>query len=447
MRRVLFVSFFFPPSNVVGAIRASKLAKYLPVHGWEPTVLTVDRFVSRPDTLAMELPAPHIVRAPFWDPVGALLARKRSSGSASAANPASTAGLGPGPGLARGWLTALARSLPGVTTMHVPDRAFPWYGPAVGVGLRILRARRYDALLSTSPPPTAHLVAATLSGLTGVPWVADYRDLWSGNHATSLGPVRRRIEQEIERRCLSGASAIVSVSNPFGEGIGRLHGRRVQVVSNGFDPAEVVEPTPAAVIAPAPVDGGPLTLTYTGAIYSEYQDPAPLLAGIARLRDRGALAPGELMTHFYGSDQGPLPALVAQYGVGDFVRCHGFVPRAEAVAAQRVADALVVLDWNAPEERGVLPLKALEYLQARRPILVVGTRRDALLVRLLGEARVGTHCTSAREVAATLAAWIAQRKTSRTGRLPYAGDPEVIDRYSWPRLAGDYAALLTAVAR
>lgn len=376
-------------------------------------------------------------------PVGALLARKRSSGTAPPATPASAAG----PGLARDWLTALARSLPGVTTMHVPDRAFPWYGPAVGVGLRVLRARRYDAILSTSPPPTAHLVAATLSGLTGVPWVADYRDLWSGNHATALGPVRRRLEQEIERRCLSGASAIVSVSDPFGARIGRLHGRRVEVVTNGFDPAEVDEPARAETPTSSLVDARPLTLAYTGAIYSEYQDPAPLLAGIARLRDREALAPGDLMTHFYGSDQGPLPALVAQYGVGDFVRCHGFVPRDAAVAAQRAADALVVLDWNAPQERGVLPLKALEYLQARRPILVVGARRDALLVRLLGEARVGTHCTSAQEVATTLAAWLAQHKTSRTGRLHYAGDPDVIDRYSWPRLARDYAALLAAVAR
>lgn len=445
MRRVLLVSFFFPPSNVVGAVRAAKLARYLPAQGWEPTVLTVDRFGSRPATLALESPVPRIVRAPFVDPVGAVLSRRCSApgvtATAAAPGEATTAAAPPASPL-RGRLMELARSLPGVTTMHVPDRAFPWYGPAVGMGLRTLEAQPYDAILSTAPPPTAHLVASTLAGLTAVPWIADYRDLWSGNHATALSGPRRRMERRIERWVLSRAAALVSVSGPFAEAIGRLHGRRVEVVTNGFDPAEAEEAAHFAETGAG--KDGPLTLTYTGAVYDGFQDPGPLLEGIALLRDRQGLAPGELAVRFYGSDQERLPAAIAHHGVGDFVRCHGFVPRAEAVASQHAAHALVVLDWNAPEERGVLPLKALEYLQARKPILITGARPDSLLVRLLREAGVGSHCATAADVATTLTAWLLQHRTR--GRLDYVGDPEVIERYSWSRLAGDYAGLLAAVS-
>jgi len=431
MRRVLLVSFFFPPSSVVGAVRATKLARYLPAHGWEPTVLTVDRFVSRPATLGLDEPAPRVVRARFPDPVGAILARRRTGGRPAAA----TAGA-PGTGALGGLVTGLARNLPGVTTVHLPDRALPWYGPAVVAGLSALRHAPFDVILSTAPPPTAHLVAATLARLTGIPWVADYRDLWSGNLAATMGPVRRRVEAALERRVVAGARTLVTVSAPVAEALERLHGLPARVVTNGFDPAE------GAVPALAPE--GRFTLTYTGSMYAKWHDPAPLLAGIALVRDREGLTPADLRVRFYGSEHEPLPPLVERYGVSDFVRLHGLVPRAEAVARQRVADALLVLGWNTPSDQGMLTLKALEYLQARRPILLVGGGADSELSRLLTEARVGTYCGSAEEVAATLAGWIDTRRTR--GRVGFTGDPEVIARYSWERLAGDFAVVLEAAA-
>lgn len=431
MRRVLIVSFFFPPSNVVGAVRASKLAKYLPAHDWEPTVLTVDRFLSRPDTLALEAPAPHIVRARFADPVGALLARRRDGGRPAAAAPSASRALG-----LRGRVTKLARSLPGITSVHVPDRAMPWYAPAVVAGLAALRETPFDAILSTAPPPTAHLVAATLSGLTRVPWVADYRDLWSGNPSTAQGPAWRLLELELERRVLQRAHTLVTVSEPLSEALTRLHGKPTRVVTNGFDAAEGAVPDLATEDR--------FTLTYTGSIYADWHNPEPLLAGIAQLRDRRGLTPAELQVRFYGSEHEMLPPLLARYDVAEFVKLHGLVPRAEAVARQRVADALLVLGWNASTDQGMLTLKALEYLGASRPILLVGGDADSPLARLLTEARVGTVCSSAQNVATTLADWIDARQTR--GRRDFAGDPAVIARYGWDRLAGDYAEVLATAS-
>lgn len=418
MRRVLLVSFFFPPTSVVGAIRAAKLAKYLPQHGWAPTVLTVDRFVSRPQTMAIEEPSPKIVRARFVDPVGAIVARRRGE-SRRPALPKQTAIS------FLGRLRGLARDLPGINVVHVPDRAISWYPAAVKAGLRALETESYDAILSTSPPPTAHLVAASLARKSGVGWVADLRDLWSTNAAVDLPPWLTGVEGWIERRVLRHARSLVTVTPVWAKQLEAMHGKRTQVITNGFDPEE----TPSA---PPPMLPR-MTLTYTGAIYAKHQDSEPLFEGIARLRQRRRITADELVLRFYGSEHEQLPPLVERYHLGDLVELHGLVSREEALARQRESAALVVFEWNSAKERGWFPLKSFEYLPTRRPVLVIGYHDEGLLSELMTETKTGEICTSAEAVATTLDRWL--DVFQEQGCLPAVGEERVIAQYSWPRLA------------
>jgi len=449
MRRVLFVAAFFPPINAVGSIRPAKIAKYLPEHGWEPTVLTVDRFVSRPATMPLEIPAERVVRARFIDPLGWGIRAARGDAGPSAAvaagssRDASTGAAADGPtrgsastgAIVRRRIYDMARRLLPVNAVRVPDRLMTWYPWAVRRGRQVLAGGGFDALLSTSPPPTAQLVAAALARRSGLPWVADMRDPWTTDLTQRRREPWQSLEAALERRTMGRATTVVTVSAILAEAFARRFGRPCLSIPNGFD-AELAE-------APSPSPLPNLTLTYTGSVYAGLQDPAPLLVALRTLRASGRLDPSQLTLRVYGNDRGDLPALAAAHEVADFVVFHDAVPHPEAMARQREGHALLHLGFPDPAMAGYYSLKIFEYLQAQRPILALG-RAGGIVDRLLRECGVGRVLETADEVAAQLMAW--QCELAATGTLAYHGDRDAILRYHFRQLAGEFARVLEAAA-
>lgn len=435
MRRVLFVAAFFPPINAVGSIRPAKIAKYLPEHGWEPTVLTVDRFVSRPATMPLEIPVARVVRARFVDPLGLGIraARGDAGPSAAAADGIAEGQRAPARHAIRRRVYDLARRLVPVNAVRVPDRLMPWYPAAVRQGGRLLAGGGFDALLSTSPPPTAQLVASTLAHRSGLPWVADMRDPWTTDLTQRRREPWQSLEAALERRTMGRATTIVTVSEILADAFAARFGRPCLSIPNGFD-ADLPD-------APAPSPLGHLTITYTGSVYTGLQDPTPLLAALATLRASGQLDPGQLTLRVYGNDRGDLPALAAAHGVADFIAFHDAVPHPEAMLRQREGHALLHLGFPDPAMAGYYSLKVFEYLQAQRPFLALG-RAGGIVDRLLRECGVGRVLETADEVAAQLVAW--RDELAATGTLSYHGHRDAILRYHFRQLAGAFARALDA---
>jgi hypothetical protein len=175
-KRVLIVAYYFPQGPAVGAPRLSFLARYLPEFGWEPTVLTKRESVEPVNARVVAVP----------DAFERFLQPSQ-------------------PGKSQG-LRAIAHAL-----FMFPDRAAGWIPAAVGVGLRLTRKERFDAVLSTSPPPSSHLVAYAIAHTRGLPWIADYHDLWCGNPDAAKGPMRTRLETWLERAIRRRAHAITAV--------------------------------------------------------------------------------------------------------------------------------------------------------------------------------------------------------------------------------------------
>jgi hypothetical protein len=159
----------------VGALRLSFLARYLPEFGWEPTVLTKRESVE-PGSVRVVAVRDAFER--FLQP--------------------SQPGKFPG-------LRAIAHAV-----VMFPDSAAGWIPFAVAAGLRLTRKERFDAVLSTSPPPSAHLVACAIAQRRGLPWIADYHDLWCGNPNAAKGPMRSRLETWLERAIRRRAHAITA---------------------------------------------------------------------------------------------------------------------------------------------------------------------------------------------------------------------------------------------
>ncbi len=435
-------------------MRPGRFVKYLPEHGWETRVLTVDRFRTRAAT--MELPGIEhaITRVWFPDIVGLGIRAMRRGGIVPGVTSARTSTADTvSPGLTDRWRQRLQQSIRELLPFNVlrlPDRALPWFVPAVAAGLRELSKQPYDAIFTTSGPPTSNLVGATLARISGLPWVADFRDLWTGNHAMQRAQPWQGLEETFERRVLSGASALITVSPELAHSLHAMHQLPTHVVTNGFDdvPAQDSRPVEAhggrRRKAPGQPDQPPrLDLLYVGTIYPGLQDPSPLLAALADLKDRGRVSPDGLAVSFLGSDSGYLNPLIERYGLRALVRCEPQVPQSEAVRRQLKASALVTINWSDPAFQGIYGLKIFEYLNARRPILSIGPAQG-VVTELLRATRTGDTLQTPSEIASQLERWLDELQTR--GELTYEGVSEEIDRFHYRNLAGQVARILDSVS-
>ena len=354
--RVLVVAYYFPPSGGAGVQRPLKWVRYFPAAGVRPVVLTVRAGAYPhldPAMLAEVPPGVEVVRTAAPDPF-ALYGRAtgRSRGEAVAAR-TGTVGASERPAeRAARWLRA---------NVFVPDARVGWVPFAVARALRLHRRAPFDAVLTTGPPHSAHLVGLALRR-AGLPWLADFRDPWTQIHYTgALGRTRAagRLDRALERAVLRAADAVVTVSEPLRRDLLALVPEaRVSVVRNGFDPADFAgEPPPAA--------DGRFELTYVGSLYAV---PHALLDAAARLR--GAMP--ALRLRFVGSVPDGFAAAVEARGLGGIVAAEPAVPHADAVGAMRRAALLllVVEPWS--YAAGVVPGKTFEYLASRRPTLGLG---------------------------------------------------------------------------
>jgi hypothetical protein len=437
MRRVGLVAYWYPPRQAAGALRAAALARYLPAFGWQPVVVTVRPRSSLhlPPGAAVtdDVPAPALATTDrAWH--GLAAAAVEALRGADALAPLTTE-------------NALAGGRPHARAAHwiyrhvlsFPDDTWPWLVDRRSVA-RVFAAHGVEAIVSTSPPPTAHLVAAAAARRLRVPWVADYRDPWSQRSAWRRAWPLAGVEARLERHTLSRAAHVVTVSEPIAANLRRLLGRPVSVVPNGFDPAD----RGLAAADPLPIAADRFTLLHTGTLTHTSRDPGILFAALAALVERGHLPIGALEVWFVGRHlEVARRAAAAWPTLAPALHVVGAVPRAAALEAQRRATALVVLGSPDRAYDGDVPTKAFEYLDAGRPILAITSPRSALAA-LLTETGGGRTAASAADVEAALGDWLAVWK--RLGHVPASSDPQAVARYQRRRLTGEFARVLDGVA-
>ncbi len=436
MRKVLFVSFLFPPTNSIAATRAGKLAKYLPDFGWEPLVLTADNVKWWPHTMPLEMPEQRVFRTPYFSLAWAVSQNTMSNVPAESERPAANR--------KRYSHTVLKRTALGLFRLPAFQMLFAdpigWYPSAVRKGCELISTYKIDAIFSSYAPSTSHLIASRLQRTTGLPWIAEFRDPWSHNHNVSRNGLSLQLEEKIERRVVKNASLLVAVSEPMAEQLEALHGKEAIVIHNGFDQADYVESVPPTQ---------KFTITYTGNVDPGGRlNPTPLLEAIKELHLDGRLSPNDFELRFYGgrSLATIIPA-IERFGLEGAVTVYGFVPFAECVRRQKESTALLLLKWNDPSRQGIYTGKVFEYLGALRPVIAVGSCSDAPLDELLTKSGMGVTPRTVGEIKALLSTWLEEFK--RSGRIVSHFQPDVdfISRFTRTKQAQILAQALDGVSR
>jgi glycosyltransferase involved in cell wall biosynthesis len=340
--KVLLVTRHFPPDSGGGVQRPLKFATHLPALGIETHVLAPDVTGSAPEDAELELPTQawiHRVRyvGPRADRPSERLLAKR--------------------GVARlGTQAALfGRKL------LVPDENVPWSTFALPVAIRLVRREGIDVVLTTSPPPSLHLLGATVKRTTAAAWVADLRDpLTSHPHRRGYESQLARLKETavggVGRLVASQADAIVAASDAIAEEVRALGPKgRVATIANGCDFDDFAGLEHHA--------SNRLRITHAGHFHGK-RDPKPFLRALA---DSGL---EDVVARFAGDFRAADREYAEALGLGDRIELLGSMSRRRSLELQRDSEALLLLiPESGGRGRGVLTGKIFEYLAAERPIL------------------------------------------------------------------------------
>lgn len=419
MRKVFLVAFFHPFTAVRGgSFRVLPLVKYLHEFDWQPVVLTAP-LRERPSVTG------EVVETGYRETLGLWkrLFRIRTTDDVKTQIKQRfgvTAGRS-----TLDYLLSFAGEL-----FYYPDSYKGWRDFAVARGSELLKEQKFDAILSCHPA-TSHVIASELKSRSGLPWLADLPDLWSQNHNYSYSRWRRKRDARLELATLSRADAMVTVSEPWAEKLRTLHkGKTVYSVTHGFDLGQVNDP-------PAPLTEK-FTITYTGTIYPEGEDPAKLLMALSRLITDGVLDVNKVEVRFYGIKRDWLDEEIKKWRLEGIVKQYGMLTPNEARMKQRESQLLLLLKWEDPAERGWHSGKIYEYMAARRPVLATGGHHD-VITDLLFETGAGVDAPSVADIEDVLREAYQQ---FLAGRVVYKGNPLAINRYSHREMARKFAAIL-----
>ena len=236
-KKVLLISFYFPPFFNPGSVRMGKFAKYLPDYGWEPRILTVNRPADFSKTMLLEIDQSHVYKTPYFI-LGDFFRGKSIINSV---------------GDSTGKIQQIEKekiwnklALKFVKMLHpIYDTSIinklvwdpiGWYPYAVKKGLEILSTEKIDAILSTYNPSLPHLIASKLHNQTGIPLtVADFRDLWSHNPLFEKTQPFQFLEECLKKRTMRNCDFLTSVSKPLVKDLAAFHSKNAAVIYNGFD--------------------------------------------------------------------------------------------------------------------------------------------------------------------------------------------------------------------
>ena len=371
-RRVLLVSYYFPPSGGPGVQRTLKFAKYLPKFGWDPIVLTVDpRYASYPAVDAdLDRDVPEetvVVRTKAWDPYSAyarLLGKRKedavSVGFLSEDKEDFRHRIGK-------WVRA---------NLFVPDARVGWVPFAVKASRDIHGHSGFDAVVSTGPPHSTHLAGRRIATRYQVPWIADFRDPWTGIDFYSslpMGPLARRRDKRLEQQVLADADIVVAVTPGMRRALSGPS-RPVEVITNGYDPAD---------FSNRPTGDPDFVLSYVGNM-NESRNPTALWNVLSRLKKQNRL--GTLAVRLVGPIDSSVRQAVADHGLGNVVSIEPPVSHTEAIQIMMRSAMLLLVVNNVSGAEGIMTGKIFEYVASGRIVLGLGpTEGDAAeLLRSVG---------------------------------------------------------------
>lgn len=376
MKRLLVITYYWPPTGGSGVQRWVKFCKYLPQYGWQPVVYTPENpeRLAYDESLLKDVPeCAEIIRTRISEPYAAYRRLIGGKAGRSEVNPVSG-----------GEKTAVQRlSLWVRGNFFVPDPRVSWVRPSVRYLKGYLKEHPVDAVVTTGPPQSMHLIGLGLKKSLGLKWIADFRDPWTEmfyyKHL-ELGRHADRRHHELERQVLDGADTVIAVTPYVRDDFAARTQTPVALITNGFDEDDFTGVRPA-------VHEGKFTIVHTG-LFAADGNPLNLWDVLAEKCGDDPEFASKLQIRLAGKTDSEVTEAIRARGLGGNLVDLGYLPHDEVVAEQMGADILILPLRREPEYAKVLPGKIFEYLAAGRPVLGIG-QEDGAAAEVLRDAGAG----------------------------------------------------------
>lgn len=362
LKKLLLISYYWPPAGGGGVQRWLKMSKYLPENGWTPIVYTAqpENFVAEDQSLVDEIhPDIQIIRTPIFEPYGIyakFTGQKKGSSNYS--------------GFIDNKKPSLTKkiSLFIRSNFFIPDARKFWIRPSIKYLSKWLKENPVDAIVSTGPPHSMHVIALALKKkYPNIPWVADFRDPWTNidfYKDLKMMPFADRKHRRLEKQVLQAADEIVTVTWSWSEEFKDLSGgRAIKTILNGFDPKDFenfqTEKSSKFIIC------------HLGSMNKD-RNPINLWKAIKLVLDKNPNFKNQLEIHLIGPVDHTIRQNLATHGLEDYTTFQNFIPHKEAIQFLQKCQLLLLPINDTPNSQGILPGKLYEYLATKIPILSLG---------------------------------------------------------------------------
>ena len=363
MKKVLIVTYYFPPAGGPGIQRVLKFVKYLPAFGWEPVVLTVEKgdYPALDDSLLREVPdSVPVYRSRILEPYDLYrrFTHRRSDERVPVAVLAQHENLSLSERIAR-----FVRA-----NLFIPDGRVGWIPFAVKEGVRAIRREGIDVIFTSSPPQTVQLIGMCLKQKTRLPWVADFRDPWTDiDYYSGLKrwEVSESFDRILERKVLRKADTILSIGPHIIRSLkNKQSSATFKVIYNGYDEDDFRALDRSTT-------SEKFRITHIGNA-GPARNPEILFHTLGNMVRTNPGLSSDLELCFIGNTDRSVIDTAEQYNLESCVKLIPYMPHNEAIACLLRSAVLLLIINRVKGNRGILTGKLFDYIGSGKPVIAIG---------------------------------------------------------------------------
>ena len=375
MKRVLVITYYWPPAGGPGVQRWLKFVTYFKEFGIDPIVFIPDNphYPITDESIGSELPEGiQIIRFPIKEPYGFanLISKKKITQVSSGI-------------ITKRKQSVLEKVLLWIRgNFFIPDARIGWVKPSINFLRNFIADHHVEAIITSGPPHSLHLIGKSLKEETGIKWVADFRDPWTTIHYHKSLRLTKRAQKKhktLESEVLTKADHVVVTSATTKKEFQKITQTPIEVITNGYDSNDNFKLNLDIKF----------TLSHIGTLLSN-RNPIVLWEALSELCSENPEFSKDLLIQLAGSVSDAILISIQKYGLMDQCIVLGYLSHQKAIQLQYNSQVLLLIEMNLPETKAIIPGKLFEYLAAKRPILAIGPV-DSDVEKIIEETNSGSY--------------------------------------------------------
>lgn len=359
MKRVLIITYYWPPAGGPGVQRWLKFVKYFREFGIEPIVFVPENpnYPLIDNDLLNEIPSQiEIIKHPIKEPyrLAKLFSKKKTKQISSGI-------------ISKKEIGAIEKMMLYVRgNFFIPDARVGWVKPSVKFLSEYISKNTVDVIITSGPPHSLHLIGMELKEKTSIKWIADFRDPWTTIHyhkSLRLNAVSERKHKELEAAVLKTADQIVVTSPTTKKEFQAITNKPIEIITNGYDISEDVK---------FDLDKS-FSISHIGSLLGE-RNPEVLWQIVSEICESEISFKNDLELKFAGAVSEEVKRSLENFKLIEKCTFLGYVTHPEALKIQNKSQLLLLVEIDKPETQAIIPGKIFEYLAAKRPIIAIGPK-------------------------------------------------------------------------